>query len=556
MRRYPMQEIRFNPGQLEYIYNFSKDSTLICPRGWGKTFIIAWLMHMVIKHMPRSTWGMVGATYANMLETTILPVKYALGLMGYIEDTHYYIRQKPPEKANFDKPLKPPNKFDYTWIWYTGNVFQLISQDRNARGSDLQGIICDEALRLKKQRYDEEISPGIRGFLQDFGHLPFYRGEYFFSSMPDVTQGKWLLDHAEYYQQDGYDFDVLQKKLIRLQLEYIDNSDNKIRNEIMPAITDLRKRVKFYRKLEYDINKKPFYRYYKEGNCFDNIDNIGLTYLQDRRRKMMDVAFRIEILNEKMPAVMNGFYCNLNEDVHLYDQYDYSFIDNLGFDKLKFENKDCRFDSDVDKHRHLHLGIDLGIHINVGCVAQYNHTEIRFLKDFYAKSPLLLKDMVKEFVTYYAPHPKKLVKVSFDTSSSSQQQYDSNKTLISKVKDELQKHGWTVEILTSGRKLSHQERYDLINEMYMGSYKSTDQRKYPLLYYHRYNCHNLILSLGCTEVRKGRTGFEKDKSGERNMSADQLRQPHLTDAHDYLISDLLKDLYKSKNMAGLGELHT
>jgi hypothetical protein len=64
------------------------------------------------------------------------------------------------------------------------------------------------------------------------------------------------------------------------------------------------------------------------------------------------------------------------------------------------------------------------------------------------------------------------------------------------------------------------------------------------------------MALGNTGVKRGRNNFEKDKSGERNMSADQLREPHLTDAHDYIIDDLLKDQYKKKQLTGLGEFYT
>lgn len=543
----PVRQIKLNPAQLMFIMNFSKFGTSIWGRATGKSFIIAFIMHMVVKYMPRSTWGIVGRTFTIMMEITLLPTFYALEQFGYKRDVHYVVRKAPSKDLKFDIPLKPPGDYTHTITFYNGTTFQLISQDRSGRGSDIQGVICDESLNLNKERFDTEVLPAIRGFKEEFGKIPFYRGIYHFTSMPDISGGKWLLDHGNYYKESGIDNDVLLKKMIKLQLAFIDAPSNKLRKEIWPEVKELRKKISFFR------SKTGMF--YSEANAFDNLNNIGLEYLIERRKAMDDLLFRAEILNEKTGSVLNGFYCNLDER-HLYDNYDYDYIDKLGFNRASFESKDCREDKHLDKHRPLHLGIDLGIHINVAVVAQNLHTEIRFLKDFYAKSPLLLKHLIQQFVRYYEPHLKKVVKISYDTGSNSSQQYDNNKSLIANVADDLKKAGWQVEILTKGRKLNHQERYDLINEMYLQDLVPEEKRKYPLLSYHRYNCHNLLIALGNTSVKRGRNIFEKNKAGERNMSADQLHEPHLTDAHDYLIDDLMKDLYKKKNYAGLGLFYT
>jgi hypothetical protein len=65
--------------------------------------------------------------------------------------------------------------------------------------------------------------------------------------------------------------------------------------------------------------------FYSEANAFDNIENLGIGYIIDMRKMMLDLTFRIEVLNEKVASIMNGFYANLDEH-HLYDEYDYSFI--------------------------------------------------------------------------------------------------------------------------------------------------------------------------------------------------------------------------------------
>lgn len=542
--------VKVNPIQLLFMLQKPRSATSIWGRGTGKSYIIAYLIHMIVKHMPRSTWTIGGKTFTKMMEITLLPTLYALGNFGYVKNLHYMVRREPDKKMNYALPLKPTIKYDNAITFFNGTTFQLLSQDRDSRGGDVQGGIWDESLLIDWKKYDEQFVPSVRGFKDEFGKIPFYGGIFHFSSMPDNKQGVRLLEKGLYYKENNYDLDMVMKRLIKLQIGFLDNyNDEQLRKELWREIQEIRSNIVYY--------KDKFGHFYSESNIFDNLENIGLDYILRMRRNMLDLAFRIEVLNEKVPSILNGFYCNLNEELHFYDHYNYSYIDKLGDDPKKLKDKNSEFDGDVDKFKPLYFGIDPGTHINVGVVAQYHHSEIRFLKDFYVKSPELLKQMVANFVHYYRFHQKKLVKVSYDTSSSSQQQYETNKTLIMQVRDDLQKAGWVVEVLSSGKKLTHHERYDMINEMYMqNNVDDVAKRKYPILRYNRYNCHNLIIALSNVEIRMVGKEYKKDKSGERKPENDQLKEPHLTDAHDYIIDDLLKDQYRKKSFVGLGEFYT
>ena len=551
----PLKKININPAQLYFIMWLVNSATLVWGRGTGKSFIIAWLIHMIVKHMPRATWGIYGRSFAIMLEITLLPTFFALEQFGYIQDIHYVVRKKPVDKLGFTKALKPPIDFKYTITFFNGTTFQLLSEDRTSRGSDLQGIICDESRNINKLKFDEQIIPAIRGFKDLFQHIPFYRGHFHFSSMPDTTIGKWLLDHADYYLEDKYDIDKLNKKLINFQLAFLDARDDKMRADIIPDINNLKKKIKYYpttiKRMDGSIKF-----FYSEANAFDNLKNVGLNYLVDLRRTMMDLPFRIEMLNEKIPSVISGFYVNLNDELHVYDNYDYNYIDTISHDLSKLKEKDCRRDQDLDKVRPLYMGIDFGVHINVACVLQYTPKRIRFLKDFYEKSPGVLKHMIKQFIDYYRFHKKKLLRLSWDIASSSQQQFATHRTLINQVAKMLRDAGWKVELLTKGKKLSHHDRYEMINNIYLMNELDPANRKYPIIEYHRYNCHNLLIALANTEVKQARNSFEKDKKGEKNPARDQLREPHLTDAHDYVLDDLLKNIYRQRSKQNLGTFYT
>jgi hypothetical protein len=174
----------------------------------------------------------------------------------------------------------------------------LLSQDRDSRGGDVQGGIWDESLLIDWKKYDEQFVPTLRGFKDEFGHIPFYRGIFHFSSMPDTKQGKRLLEKGDYYKEDGYDIDIVAKKLIKHQLAFLDTNDQQLRTEIWTNIQEIRSGIVFY--------KDKHNHLYSEANAFDNLMNLGFDYLLDLRRNMLDLTFRIEVLNEKVPSILNG----------------------------------------------------------------------------------------------------------------------------------------------------------------------------------------------------------------------------------------------------------
>ena len=166
--------LTFNPPQLRFVLNLPQlnGATTIWGRATGKTTIIAWLVHFIIKHLPGSTWGIVGATFQQLLTVTLDNLLKALYMLGYERDVDYVIGIKPPK--HFKKPLTPKAKYDNVISFSCGTCFCLISQDRSAtspRGKDLDGVICDEALMLNKIHFDEQISPAIRGNGDNAKHI-------------------------------------------------------------------------------------------------------------------------------------------------------------------------------------------------------------------------------------------------------------------------------------------------------------------------------------------------------------------------------------------------
>ena len=58
------RKLQFNQPQLRYLTaKGKKEGVSIWGRGTGKSTILAWDMHEIVRTMPRSCWVIVGSTY-------------------------------------------------------------------------------------------------------------------------------------------------------------------------------------------------------------------------------------------------------------------------------------------------------------------------------------------------------------------------------------------------------------------------------------------------------------------------------------------------------------
>ena len=90
---------------------------------------------------------------------------------------------------------------------------------------------------------------------------------------------------------------------------------------------------------------------------------------------------------------------------------------------------------------------------------------------------------------------------------------------------EFEKHGWTVEAVTLGNPMRHDEKYNLINRGFAGLNRLTP-------YFNRQNNDDLILAIQSAGVSRGRNGFQKDKSGEKLAETEDDRLELRTDGTD------------------------
>lgn len=518
----------------------------IWSRGTGKSFLIAWLIHMIVKWMPRASWAIVGKSYKQLLTRT-LPTTIATleSVFGYKQDRDFFVRRKPPKNFNFDTPFSPPLDYDHCIIFKNGTFFHLVSLDGGGstiRGLSIDGYLGDEALEINKERMDSEVVPTNRGNLRYFKHIPFHHGSFFFSSMGYGHDFKWMLEGGKYYENDGFNFRAVRQQIVDKELELVDCPDASRMAILWDEIVELKRKLKWYK------NKSGFL--YMEADVFDNIENVGWSYIKEMRRTLLDFIFMVEMLNWFPEGVESGFYFALNRQDHGYsNKFDERFIGGLPLNSEALKKPDCRMDADLVGGQPLRIAVDWGSHINSMTTTQYllSINTIRFLKNHYVKGDTLDK-LANNWCDYYAPHNKKEVFFAYGHDGNVTHA-NSKLTYAQEFAQILEARGWTVYMSQEPVPLTQMERYYLWAKVL----KNTSDHKagrpvdpsLPLVEFNLDNCNETFISMQNAPSKEGRSGIEKNKSSERNASLPQEEATHLSDTADYNLSSVVTDPFST-----------
>lgn len=537
MKDSTVKELILNKPQKRFVLQQPFEATNIWSRGTGKSFIIAWLLRLIVETMPRSAWIIQGQSYKQIMTRTLPGTLSALEYFGYVYERDYYVRRKPPASKNFKRPYEAPLDYDHFIIFKNGTGFHLASQDPgggSVRGLNSDGIISDETLLLDHAKFTAEAFATNRGKERYFSHVPYHHGVFHFSSMPYGKQGAWLFDSAKYYKEEGYyketglDFRVLRNEIINLQVKFIANKDLAYRVKLWEEIRLLKLKLRFY--------KSKAGLFYSEADAFDNLHNLGIRYLEQQYRDLPDFIFLTEILNKRIESIEGGFYPYLSRAKHCYvDGFDNSYITNLEYGDEKLLSEDCRFDHDLVKGQALRLAVDWGSKINSLTVTQFIRSlnELRFLKNIYVKHPLILDDLAKEFCRYYEYHNDKTVFLSYDHTGNTQMA-NSNITYAEQFAAILKKNGWTVHMAPPEAPPTHAEKYLLWNKIL-----KEDDPNLPRVRFNAHNCKEVIISMEQAPAKETLKGIEKDKSSERS-NIPQEEATHLSDTADMHVDVLFK----------------
>lgn len=549
-----IKPLRFNRPQLRFILAKLASAVSLWSRATGKSTLIAWLMHLIVQHMPRSAWGIVGSTYQQILTRTLPSTIAALEVLGYYKDVHYFIGRKPPPSWGWPEPFQRPVKYDNFIIFYTGAGFHLISQDgggSSSRGLNLDGWIADEGLLLDREKLGTDVIASNRGNLDYWPNCGLHHGKFIFSSMPWGDQGKWLLDDSAYYERDGVDFSQLRNQMIRLQVEFVDSRASSTRLALYEEILQLSAQLRFYpnhRSMGQRERTIPKGLLYSEANIFDNLLNIGIPYLEEQRRELSDFVFLIEILNQRPATVEAGFYPKLVIAHHAQECPNNEYVAGLQFNISRLKENSSLLDGDCLAHLPLRGAVDWGSKISVMTIAQLHKDsgEYRFLKDFYVKHPKLIEDLATLFCDYYEPHLCKEFHFIEDSEWGNARKPDSKLTYNQQFAECLRARGWRVRFFNQGRVPNYAIRYklgiDLLGE--------SDQRQLRIRF-NKVNNKNTLTAMSMAPLKENSKGeIEKDKSSERKKTIPGQEATHFTDTVDLHFLSIDKHVARATPEAG------
>jgi hypothetical protein len=506
--------------------------TVIAGRATGKTegILAPKVANTYFRTMPRGTGVFLGATYNQILTRTLPGMVYGLEKLGYIQNIHYLIGNKPTEKFikrwNWKGPYRPPFEFKYFFSWWNGAGAHLVSQDRqgSANGITIDWIIGDEAKLLNSTRYQTELAPANRGLIPEFQGNPYHHGVTFTTDMPVGTAGRWLLEHAEKMNRDAIN-EIWRIQVVRFQLKYLLKKEKRetYKKELSKQIAVLDEEL---------TDLRMGLLYYHEASTLDNIHALGLEWIKQQMRDTTPFQFDTQILNLKPLKLEDGFYPDFDEEHHGYFGADNDYLDNLEYDFDKILTIDCRRDKDLDPMRPLHIALDYNRRIHPMVVGQVYPDEIRVVNGLHSMYPNKLKQVIDLFIEYYKPHKRKFVYYWYDHTAVA----DQHETRIcDDVMKQLRKAGWVVKDQYTGKTPGHEVKYRMFGHLL------SEKGKYPkVLRMNRENCDKLILSLYQAQAEQRKDGYGKNKKSEADPNFPADESTHYSEALDTLIYGILE----------------
>lgn len=520
----------FNDAQIDVMEVAANTTVVVGGRRIGKSHgMAAPFCLRNTQQMPRSTMGIVGATYQQLLTRTLPGTLGALGRLGFERDKHYFVGKRPPRKANFAKPIYDPPSYHNSIIWYNGTIWRLISQDRPGTSNSLtlDSALMDEAKFLDYNKLKEETFPALGGDSSYFGNYPMYRSKQILSDMPTTKKGSWFTLY-----KDKMDVDVIDA-IRETIMEKFRIEEEARQSGSTPSMR------KYYRHLQLQLARlQSVAILYKEVSSIENIAIVGEKYIRDQKRDLPPLIFMTSIMSRKIGKLKDGFYFNLSSALHYYKRFNNSHLDSLDYDFNRLTQEDCRQDADLDPKQSIKIAFDYNSNINWLVAGQRQGQKMYTLKSFFVKYERKLIELVDDFCEYYRTHPTREVVYYYDSTAIATNYALNGDDFSSAIIKAFERHNWEVTPVYIGQPISHLDKYRMINNALMGdtgndpSSIDDEEQAYLLPLFNEPNNEALLLAMTQTRTRIGSKGIKKDKLGEKLAETEEDKLEYRTDGTD------------------------
>jgi hypothetical protein len=447
MKKRKIKPVYFHTRQIEFAQAPQRVKVMVAPRGWGKSTEIALITYDWVRLMPRGKAFFAATTFEQIDNNVLPPVREKWAELGLIEGIHYVVGKRPPEK--WWLPYKPVKKYDRVITFFNGFTILLISGERmNARrGGSFDCGIIDEAAFFKYAAFKSVLSASIRGNL---GRFPksVHRSLILFTSRPRKIEQQWI-----------YVFRELAKK-------------------------------------------KPETVLYVEGGGYDNKALLGEDWYEEQRDNMGDIEYLIEVMNQDIQELPNGFYNKYSSHIHEY-----------------VPSRDVRDRmTDIEPNQLLEISLDYGGWFSCFVVFQEDYeSNVEYLRRRYWIKTDNIEDLVDKFCDDNKGHQFKYVRIwgeprMWDRTAKGK--------IINTITQRFEHHGWSHDVMTQPG-----YRTELHKEQYQFMLRVLDHKdeSLPELRINRDACADTITALKMADVKADMT---LDKDNEKKKK--EFPQEHAT----------------------------
>lgn len=543
----------------------------IAGRASAKTVqVLSERVQEVAQDCPGAPFAWVADTYSDLHKNVIPSLIDGLSLLGWEPGKHYVINQEPPAEWKA-RMYNVCTDWRNTMVFYTGFNFTFISLDRPSIGAGRSyvGVFGDEVKYFPEEKFTNLLK-AVRGFRVKYGASVWYRSRTLTTDMPNpnhIGEYDWILKLAKQNDKD--------KILLMLQAGFVYNETKKTYVAILQEFNEIKAGYRTDKSLKGKLDKaqralelagrnmkrweerwmktRARTSFFFISSSYVNADILGLDWFSDEFAEGLE-GILVNILS-MIPKLEAGqmFYCNLAARHFYADGFVNAVIDKHDFGWIQ----DCTCLQHLDMNRPLEGGMDSGNMLSMVFGQQKGRT-YKVLKELYTLPPNGPRALADEFIRYFKPHKRKILKLYYDRSMNNYKSVSAD--MATQIKKNIEynadgtRTGWTVQLMSLGQgNIGSNLEYRFFMDLLSGNL----ERNLFKIEIDQYNCNNLKSEMEVTQTkvagtRDGSNTIVKMKTGDKLPTHRLAKEStNLTDALKYLI--LRKEwirIYKLGRVAG------
>ena len=496
----------------------------------------------------------VADTYSDLHKNVIPSLIDGLSLLGWEIGIHYVINQEPPKEWQ-ERMYNVCTDWRNTMVFYTGFNFTFISLDRPSIGAGRSyvGVFGDEVKYFPEEKFTNLLK-AVRGFRVKYGMNVWYRSRTLTTDMPNpnhIGEYDWILKLAKQNDKD--------KILLMLQAGFVYNETKKTYVATLQEYNEVLKKYRFDKSLAPSLNKlqralelagrnmkrweerwiktRSRTSFFFISSSYVNADVLGLDWFSDEFSEGLEgILCNILSIIPKLEAGQM-FYCNLAIR-HFYAD---GFINEIIETKPLGWKEDCTVLRHLDMNRPLEAGMDSGNMLSM-VLGQQDKKKYKVLKELYTLPPNTARELADNFLEYFKPHRRKILKLYYDRSMNNYHKVKAD--MATQIKKNIEFYadgtitGWQVHLMSLGQgNIGSNLEYRFFMDLLSGNL----ERGLFTIQFDQYNCSNLKSEMeitGTKSVTRSDGGSEivKLKTGDK-LPTNRLpkESTNLTDALKYLM---------------------